>query len=191
MPHAEKRIRSFLALELPSEVKEEIASFAREVKGNLPQFRFIPPKNLHITLHFLGEVEPAKLAGVSSGLKEALKAACPFQFHLEGVGCFPNDRAPRVLWIGLEGDLEAFRSLKRVIDQELIRLHFPVESKPFIPHLTVARAKARTRTPSVKKVLQFKSKHTVSVREVAWLQSLLSPQGSTYSLLGVFPLGAS
>ena len=102
-------------------------------------------ENFHLTLKFLGDTPESKIPELQQVVTKAVKGIEPFAINLRGFGVFPDKRAPRTLWIGIEGDLEVLLDLTKKIETEVNQLGFPPEGKPFRPHLTLARIKKNQR----------------------------------------------
>lgn len=128
--------RLFIALDLPAEIKAAI----RLLCTGLPGARWVPDEQLHLTLRFIGDLNPSLLVEVKDHLAEV--RAKPFPLHLEGVGLFPPVGRPRVLWVGLKKS-DALLELRTEVDRVLEHLDIPPEKKKFAPHLTIARLAKR------------------------------------------------
>ena len=125
-------MRLFVAIDPPEEIRQAVAALCRGLEGA----RWVPPGQLHVTLRFLGEVDPSGAARLAGGLGSMAQPSFPLR--LAGAGRFPPRRAPRVLWIGLEPE-ERLGMLHFAIERRLEEAGFPPDAKPFSPHLTVAR----------------------------------------------------
>jgi RNA 2',3'-cyclic 3'-phosphodiesterase len=135
-------IRAFLALDLPEELREQLAGLQRKLSSNLPPVHWVRPELMHVTLKFFGQIDasmPDRLFGV---LKEIGPLHSPMTFTVQGLGVFPHPANPRVLWVGLTGSLEALHDLVDHIGILIDPLGFPPDSSPFRPHLTLARIKS-------------------------------------------------
>lgn len=188
---AESTVRCFLAIELSDTLKNEACRFVKKIQARYSAFRFIPPDNWHLTLHFLGQVEAEKIEELSSRVSRALENVEPFSIFLEGFGVFPNWHQPRILWIGVSGDIPQLSVLKKQLDQVLQKMHFEIEARLFHPHITVARSKTRVPRLSLDLNPQFKSCAVDQVRHVVLFKSTLSPQGTQYAPVRTFPFGNS
>jgi 2'-5' RNA ligase len=180
-------MRLFVALAIPEDTREKLASLLREFKNTDPAPRWIPPQNLHVTLKFLGEVAPERITAICDALAEIRLGK---QIHLEfrGLGFFPNARSPSVLWNGIESSEELAR-LASAIDRALGPPSIALETKPFVPHLTIARFKQ----PQVSSALRAEiAKHqnctfgTVSAAEFHLMESTLKSGGAEYTTLRSF-----
>jgi RNA 2',3'-cyclic 3'-phosphodiesterase len=125
-------VRLFVALDLPEAIKEQLA----DLIGNLPDTRWTPPDQQHITLRFIGEVD----GGAFRDSEEALAGlhGHPFELQLKGIGHFPPRGEPRVLWAGIEPS-RPLKAFKRRVDSALREVGLPPEGRKFSPHVTIAR----------------------------------------------------
>jgi RNA 2',3'-cyclic 3'-phosphodiesterase len=106
------------------------------------QLRFGDPATVHLTLRFLGDVAEARVESVAAAVAAAAAESRPLSLEVRGAGAFPSPRRARVAWLGLGGDLAPLAALAAGLDRHLAPLGFAAESRPFTPHLTVARARA-------------------------------------------------
>src|SRR4030042_6849797 len=135
-----EQIRSFMAIELPEEVKTGLRRLQTELK--LPGHTFVKwvaPESIHLTLKFLGNISPQKVAEITRVMEEASQGVNPFQLEVTEVGAFPNMRQPRVLWVGIRGEVDKLVAWQQHIDNGLVPLGFAKETRAFTPHLTLAR----------------------------------------------------
>lgn len=125
-------MRLFVAIDLPDEARQSVTEICQE----LPDVRWLPPNQLHLTLRFIGEAEDS----VGTTLRRCLGkiASPPFPLSLSGAGCFPSPRHPRVLWVGLSG-CEPLKRLQQEVEAAAVAAGIPAEERPFSPHITLAR----------------------------------------------------
>lgn len=133
-------MRLFIGIPLTLEMKAEVGRFIEANRKYYSGYKWTVPENLHITLKFLGEVDPGKIDALCGQLQETTADLPQFSLALGRFGCFPNPRSPRVLWIGVTEGAEHLANLAGLVDAACVRLGFTAEDKPFRPHLTVARA---------------------------------------------------
>lgn len=184
-------MRQFLALDLPQEMREAIAALQSDLKGECPGWRWLPPRGIHLTLRFLGEVGQQRDRQAREAWSRAAAAIAPFRFRLSGIGRFPSGGRPRVLWVGVDetsggGSLP---ELHRGLEQAAREVGFEPERRPFRPHLTVARA-ARSGRPVAPGEAVFESAIEIEAREVVLFRSDLEPAGARYTALAGFALAA-
>lgn len=154
---------------------------------------WVAPANLHVTLKFLGEVDPSRLAGVAEALRAVAAASRAFDLGLAGVGAFPSPSRPRVLWAGVAEGADVLADLARRIDEALGALAFERETRPFTGHVTLGRVRVPRSAPALAAMLAADAGRVfglVRVGEIALMRSDLSPQGSRYTVVETWPLGA-
>ena len=132
-------MRIFIALDIPAEVRARLTEYMERARALAPDARWARVEGLHVTLKFVGEISDARLPEMKTALA-SVKAA-PFAVRFGGVGFFPNAKAARVFWAGVEGGDELPR-LASAVDAALAKLGIAREEKPYHPHLTLARASA-------------------------------------------------
>lgn len=125
-------IRLFVALEIPNELRERIASISRGVE----RARWVPEENIHLTLRFIGEVREDVMEDVVVELSKA--GGDPFDVTVAGAGHFESGRRVRTLWLGIERN-PALHALRERIDAAIARAGLPPEGRKFKPHVTLAR----------------------------------------------------
>ena len=189
-------MRTFVAIEIPAEIRKHIQELVGELQRAPAGVRWSRPEGLHITLKFLGEVPTGKIGLVKTRL-EALPAFPPLPIDIRGAGFFPNERAPRVLWLGIHAGPE-LRQLAASVEESLVPLGFPKEERPFAPHLTLGRAGDRAggttnlagNLCALRELLRRKEPLEMgafTARVFFLYESQLGRGGSTYSKLARFP----
>ncbi len=133
--------RTFLALELPDAIKAALRRRIERLARALPDVRFVDVAGLHVTLAFLGELDNAQLAAATEAAEEAASAHAPITLRLARLGTFGSARSPRVIWVGLAGEVAQLGALQSTLADALAARGFPREARPFAPHLTLARIK--------------------------------------------------
>lgn len=132
-------MRLFIALDLPDDVRAELAAAQGRLRRGGHAVRWASAEGLHLTLQFLGEVEEGRVEGLLAVL--AGLPASSFALRLGGLGAFPSAERPRVIWVGLDGYLDALGELQRAVTAATLPLGFPAEERPYAPHLTLGRAR--------------------------------------------------
>jgi 2'-5' RNA ligase len=176
-----KMIRAFVAIDLPEDVKNALGEVSRQLANQVPtgSVRWVKPERMHLTVRFLGDTAVSQLPQISSTLDDMAKQHPPFSLHLSHLGCFPNERRPRVIWVGLQGNTNALLSLKQDVDQALAPLGWEVEKRPFRAHLTLGRVKDARKLADVKWGVDVE-KLVVPVTAVKLIESQLRPLGPLY-----------
>lgn len=174
-------MRLFIAVDIPPEIKKRIG----EAQKDLPEeggLKKVGLPLMHITLKFLGEVNPKMLGRVDNALREVKFA--PFRVKVRGVGAFPNENYIRVVWAGCEGpELE---ELARQVNEKLGGM-FPKEE--FTPHLTIARVKRKLALGDYLKKYAEKDFGEFVVREFYLVESVLGREGPKYTAIAAYPAG--
>jgi len=138
-------MRAFIAIDLSDAIRQALGRLRDRV--SLPgTVRWVRSEGIHLTLKFLGEIDPLMIPDVTGAMARAGAAVPPFIFRVGGFGCFPGPRNPRVFWVGVRTDGPSLAALKKNLDDELGPLGFGRESRAFKPHLTLARIKGRIGT---------------------------------------------
>jgi len=185
-----EQIRSFIAIELPEEVKSGLHRLQAELK--LPQHTFVKwvgPESIHLTLKFLGNISPQKVSEVAKVMEQASNGVSPFQVEITEVGAFPNLRQPRVLWLGIRGEINKLVAWQQRIDNGLAPLGFAKETRPFTPHLTLARLREGVSPGDRRDFGELVMKTPVEVnykvdaKSLSLMKSQLLPGGAVYSRL--------
>lgn len=133
-------MRLFIALDIPAEVRAALTSYMERARALAPEVRWARVEGLHVTLKFIGHVDDAAVEKIKAALS-VIKAA-PFEVKFAGVGFFPNPNAGRVFWAGVDGG-DSLPRLASSIDAAMEKLGFARETKPYHPHLTLARTSSR------------------------------------------------
>jgi RNA 2',3'-cyclic 3'-phosphodiesterase len=157
-----------------------------------PDVGWVSPDNLHLTLKFLGGVEPGRLAGIEVALARVAVEARPFDLAVRGLGAFPTPSRPRVLWAGVAAGGEALGALARRVDDALAALGFEREARAYSPHVTLGRVRMPRRDASLAAALAAGAGTDFGHARVARLdlmRSDLSPRGARYSSLASWPIG--
>ena len=184
----------FLGIGLPADVREAIASATAKVHGLRAPVAWTPPKNLHITLNFLGDILPERVAVVDRSMRAVASGIGPFSLTAEGGGAFPGTRNPRILWVGFLEPLELVRQLQQNMENALSGDGFPREDRPFHPHITVGRTRGALPPAWGERFVQaFSGKGfgVVPVSSFTLYESRLGPGGAAYTPLCDFRLEGS
>jgi 2'-5' RNA ligase len=178
-------VRTFIAIELPPDVKTVIADFQNKLKKHRPDVSWIKPENMHLTLKFLGEVEENKINEIHSSLQRVCAHFDEFEARVKDSGGFPNLKNPRVLWVGLEDNFEKFKKLQKEIETVCGRLGFGKEEKNYLPHITIGRVKSPKFMYWVARELEDTNLEAVTfpVNEVVGMRSILKSTGAVYNKL--------
>jgi RNA 2',3'-cyclic 3'-phosphodiesterase len=180
-------VRLFIAIKISPEIQQAIAALLQEFRVLAPQIKWVRAENLHITLKFLGETPDQKLSPLQNALS-GIRFDQSVNLVIHGLGFFPNDRRPKVLWAGMQAS-QNLQSLAANIDAEVHRLGFPNEERPFAPHLTLARLQSLRIPPNLLQTIHSKSAQnfgSLRTGEFHLIQSHLKPTGAEYTTLQSF-----
>ncbi len=191
-PHGGKDgLRLFLALDLPAEHRREIARRASELERRLPAARWVRGENLHLTLSFLGATDPKRVAPLAAAVAPAFAASAPVRSEVVGAGTFPPGRPARIAWVGLAAGEELSALQRRVAAAAAGAVGAEPESRPFHPHVTLARPRRpwnRSAAETFAAAFAAPVGPPFEVREGVLYESDLGPGGSRYTALETFPL---
>jgi 2'-5' RNA ligase len=178
--------RTFIAVPLPQPVLATAAALQALLRGQGLRFKWVRPEGMHLTLKFLGDVDPDRVPEIGQALLAAAGTMAPFTLNARGLGVFPGTRKARVLWMGLEGQLDPLMALQAAVESELSRIGFAADERPFKAHLTLARIKAPIRLslpePLLSKVEKDES-GPFTVERICLFRSELKPTGAVYTRL--------
>ena len=136
-------VRTFLAIPVDNELKSRIAELQSGWKKQLPEVRWTRADNLHLTLHFFGDVTHEILEKIKVSVLSVKGCQDPFQVDVQGLGAFPSLKRSRVLWLGLTPQ-DPLQRLHRYIQGALQEIDIPMEKRAFAPHLTIGRTRRGT-----------------------------------------------
>lgn len=189
-------LRAFIAIEIPGEIKKQIASQTAELRRLVGRsVRWVTPENIHLTLKFLGDISSANIDFLTQTLNTEVGQFLPFEIFAEGLGAFPNLRRPRVIWIGLNAPSELER-LQQHLEAATARLGYASDDKAFSPHLTIGRIRdqlAQGESQTLRNALEIAKVGPLGkfcVKSVHLFQSELKPGGPVYTCLSTATLGS-
>ena len=177
-------LRAFIAIELTADITRELAALQKRLRGHGLDLRWVRPRNIHLTLKFLGEIDVADVETTVCAMRRAAERHAPFRLRAEGVGVFPAVRNARVLWAGIGGgDRERLLALQASLDQSLADDGFPRDRRRFSGHLTLGRAKGKLSASALTQALshwQTFRTEPFRVSEITLYSSRLLPGGAVY-----------
>ena len=188
-------IRAFLAMDPPPEVLRRIADIQEVLKKTLRgSISWVRPEGIHLTLKFFGDMAIEGLQPISEVVSGQAAGTCPLQLNIKGFGVFPGIRRPRVLWLGVGGEVARLIALQGVLDQGFETCGIKKEERPFRAHLTLARIKSPQGLSGLDKALEEKEAESAGSFEAKGLilfKSDLTPKGAIYTVLADFPFQGS
>jgi 2'-5' RNA ligase len=183
-------MRSFIAIPIPEHCLEMLRQMQRQLQASRAEVRWTATQSIHLTLKFLGEIDPQIVPGLGQSLRDALQSSRAFGIRLAGTGCFPNQRNPRVIWCGIGGDTTALAGLQTTVETVCKDFGYPPENRPFHPHLTLGRVKgSKNIRPLIENVMKesgMACEFTADRLNV--YKSVLQPQGAVYTILDTVEL---
>lgn len=184
-------MRLFVALEIPSTVRENLAELLAVLRTVSPQTRWVRPENLHVTLKFIGEVPEEKLVSIRAALAQ-VRSEQSVTLDFRGLGFFPNEIHPRVFWVGIEASPN-LKSLAADIEKTMETLGIPKEQRQFSPHLTLARFESQRLTDKLRSAIQENAGRnfgSLRTNEFHLIQSKLKTSGAEYTTVESFSFAA-
>ena len=186
--------RLFIAAEMPAELKRVYTSLREELRRALPEGRWARAEGIHLTFKFLGATAEDRIAPLAEAIGPVAAVAPPFTLVTAAPGIFGSPSRPRVLWLGLEGEVEAAVRLSEKVEAAVAPLGFQREQRPFRPHLTLARFDTAHTVKLVPAILETIHRAMggaeMRVSSLAVFESFLKPGGAEYRLRRAFTLGS-
>jgi RNA 2',3'-cyclic 3'-phosphodiesterase len=186
-------VRLFVALDFPDAVRQSLRELIARLQPECRGARWVRPEAMHVTLKFIGEIPEEKIQPIQAALAP-VHSTQPVDLHFRGLGFFPNERRPRVLWVGMEASAN-LPELVASIERALVPLGIPAESRDFVPHLTLARfqtdgALRRDLEKLVRVTGELKAYDFGKTRETEFylFRSILKRSGAEYTRLQTFPI---
>ncbi len=183
-------IRAFVAVELPTKVVNVLSGLIDELRAaGIPGLRTVRPDSVHLTLKFLGDVESGRVPAVVQAMEAAAQDRRSFTLSLGEPGVFPARGAPRVLWVGLSGDMDLLKAFQLALEDSFEELGFERDRRGFNPHLTIGRlgdrvpGRERRRAADVLLASAVSNEERIPVDSVSLMRSRLTPDGAVYTRL--------
>jgi 2'-5' RNA ligase len=185
-------IRSFLAFELPVDIKRIIMAVSDDVRQLSLNVRWVNVTNIHLTIVFMGDVQEEQIKPIQAIVKDVCQEYGPFSIGLKGIGLFGSRRNPRVLWIGLDGAIDRMGYFRDDLQKKLRPFGIKEEKRRFKPHLTLGRfrkgARAGTHLDDLLSKYHTLTSPDRTIKELVLFKSDLRPGGAVYSKLKEWPL---
>lgn len=186
-----EQIRSFIAIELPDELKLELTQLEARLKADRqPWVKWVDPYSIHLTLKFLGNIAADRIGEITRAMEEAAQGISPLHLEVKGLGVFPNVRRVQVAWVGLGGDIDQLSRLQKRLESNLAPLGFAPESRAFTPHLTLARLRDQASPDERQRFGQrivdtrFETACVIKADAISLMRSQLTREGAIYSRIG-------
>ena len=181
------RIRTFIAVDLTKPIRDRAVALQRLLARSGAEVNWVEPENLHVTLLFLGEVEDREAGRICRIASESTKQLPAFTMTIEGIGCFPNSRRPRIIWLGVGEGAAALINLHDELELPLAELGYRREERRYTPHVTLGRVKSEHSTQKLTDELGTQGGWqggATTVREISVMASELTSRGPVYTVLG-------
>lgn len=179
-------IRTFIAFKLPGKIVLSIRNVQERLKSFGLKIRWVKPENIHLTLKFLGDIRRSDTEKVGEAMSETAEQYEPISLTAKGIGAFPGIRRPRIIWVGISGQLNTLLELQKTLDDNLETMGFPKEKRPFKGHLTLGRVKGGIEPKRFHTALRdvggFESESFVADTIILY-KSELKPAGAVYTNL--------
>ena len=183
-----EQVRSFIAIELPDELKVGLTQLEAQLKmSKQPWVKWVNPYSIHLTLKFLGSIAVDRISEITSAMEGAIQGISPFRLEVKDLGVFPNLRRVQVAWVGISGEVDKLSQLQQHLESNLARLGFAPETRPFTPHLTLARLRNQASLDERQSFGQlianarFEAAYTIKVDAINLMRSQLTREGAIYS----------
>ena len=189
-----EQIRSFIAIELPVGLKQELARLETQLKAdNQPWIKWVKPDSIHLTLKFLGNIASDTTAAITGAIEKSARGINPFNLKVAGLGVFPNPKRVKVAWVGISGEVDKLSRLQKRLESNLAPMGFAPESRPFTPHLTLARLSERaspTERQGFGKLIASTRFETddFEVKDISLMRSQLTRGGAIYTRISLVKL---
>lgn len=182
-------MRTFIAIELPQEIKKHIASIQEKLRPCDADVKWVEPDNIHLTLKFLGEIDEDKVAAISEAMEGSANQRNPFVVSITSLGAFPKIDSPRVIWLGIEKGAIETQGLAAGLEEKLEKLGIPKEERPFSSHITIGRTRSARNIRKLAEALKTESQQLSTkgllfeTGRITLFKSALTPKGPVYQAL--------
>ncbi|HSD10368.1 MAG TPA: RNA 2',3'-cyclic phosphodiesterase [Candidatus Binatia bacterium] len=182
-------IRAFLAIRPTDDVIGRLTEVQSELSESGADVRWVSAETLHLTIQFLGEVRESEVPEIERGLQQGLSTLAPFEIECRGLGIFPNQKRPRVVWVGLHG--AGIAALAERVEIVLSPLGFPPEERELTPHITLGRLRSARGWEALARLLKANGDRSFGMSRIDHItlyRSQLRPEGAVYTPLVKFSL---
>jgi 2'-5' RNA ligase len=186
------KIRSFLAIELPSAIAKGIERVQHDLRQSHADVRWVEPSRIHLTLKFFGNIDEGACDGIMDAVGKAVSGVKPFDLTVKGLGGFPRWNNPRVVWLRVDDFAGVLKPLQGAIEKYLGEVGYPMEEREFKPHLTVGRVRSgKGKSGLLKRMEDFLHVELggFRVERLVLFKSDLGPTGPLYTELRAVTLG--
>ncbi len=188
----EDRRRTFIAVPLAPGIREAASRLRRPLAAYADRLRWVSPSHLHLTLQFLGDITARQVEDAAEAARIAAASAAPFVVTFAGFGAFPSPAAPRVIWVGVTHGAERLTALAESLAAALRDRRFSLDSRPFSPHLTLARTRGQGRPPDLSREQEALGRVVLGeqpVTELIVVNSVLGASEPVHTVVATARLG--
>lgn len=183
-------MRAFIAIELSKEIKDFLSRIQEKLKLSGCDVKWVSPKNIHLTLKFLGEINEEQLAKINQIVSEAAVLQPGFDLRLASIGSFPKISSPRVIWVGIGQGKEETKKIAAYLEEKISLIGIPAEEKEFSSHITIGRVRSPSGRQNliqglreIESEFEGQEKPQLKVTKITLFKSTLTPQGPVYEAL--------
>lgn len=182
-----EQIRSFIAIELPNRLRLKLDQLEAQLKSSQqPWVKWVNPDSIHLTLKFLGNIASDRTGEITRAMEEAAQGIPPFHLEVKDLGVFPNLKRVQVAWVGISGEVDKLGEFQQRLESNLECLGFAPESRPFTPHLTLARLRNQASLDERQRFGQLIAGSrfeagAIEVDAINLMRSQLTREGAIYS----------
>ena len=179
-------VRTFIAIMLDASLYNALTEVVEKFHSSKASVKWVIPENTHVTLKFLGNVEEDRLPEIFAACERAAEGSTPFDIEIKTVGCFPNSKRPKVVWLGIGKGINRAKGLYQKIEAELEGVGFSREKRGFKAHLTIGRVKGRQGISDLCSMLEDSSDVLIGsmhAEKISVMKSKTLPSGPVYTEL--------
>lgn len=182
-------MRTFIAIELPESIKDFLSRIQGQLKGSQADVKWVAPKNIHLTLKFLGEIDEKKLDKINAIIEDAAKNKNSFYIRISSLGAFPKINSPRVIWVGINKGDNEIKEIAKGLEEKIAKLGIPKENRAFSSHITIGRARSHLNREKLAQHLKTlgdnfgEEKPEFLADSITLFKSTLAPGGPIYETL--------
>jgi RNA 2',3'-cyclic 3'-phosphodiesterase len=184
-------VRTFVAIPLPDQCRDMLGKLQQKLRATDADASWVAVSSIHLTLKFLGEIEPAIVPDMARAFRDIAKPLRELTLRVYGLGCFPNPKNPRVIWSAVSGDTDALSKIQIGVENACVGFGFAAEERPFSPHLTLGRVKSKRNLQPLLDCIKIGA--DMECEFVAdhfnIYKSTLKPQGAVYTILEKITIG--
>ena len=188
---SERLLRTFISVTLPKKIVSTSKMLQTTVISKKDNIKWVNPGNIHLTLKFMGQTLLEATDEINEVLEKMVVNYSGMECTIDGTGCFPNVERPRVLWLGVKGQISQLQDFVADLNKKLEKLGFPLDENEHIPHITLARIKYPPKdTPDISNFINTSYEPIkFNINRIRFMSSELFPNGPIYSILGTHFLG--